>query len=98
VHITSPLDGAAFNTEPFDILGTANDPSMYDYTIEIDSISSGSRWFLQMPANTAVTGGLLLGGVSIGNFPLGEYVLRLRVQRRDQTFAPPCEIRILRKR
>ncbi|MBX3061911.1 MAG: DnaJ domain-containing protein [Anaerolineae bacterium] len=98
IQISEPADGSEINGETFNIRGTADDPDLHNYRIEIDSVSSGSRWILRLPATIAVTDGVLLENISIGNFPTGYYILRLRVQRSDETFAPPCEVQIRRKR
>lgn len=98
IQISEPADGSEINGETFNIRGTADDPDLHNYRIEIDSVSSGSRWILRLPATIAVTDGVLLEDISIGNFPTGYYILRLRVQRNDETFAPPCEVQIRRKR
>jgi hypothetical protein len=98
VRITAPADGTALNLAPFDIRGSADDAQFANYTIEIDSLSSGARWILSLPVQRPVRNGVLVSGVSIGNMTEGNYMLRLRVQLRDQRYLPACEVRIIRKK
>jgi curved DNA-binding protein CbpA len=98
VRISAPTNGAEINMERFDIRGSAAPPGFAAFTIEIDSLSSGARWILSLPIDRPVTNGVLVEAVSIGNMPMGDYLLRLRVQIQDGSFLPPCEVRIRRKR
>lgn len=101
VRITAPADGSAINIDAFDIRGSADDSQFANYTVEIEPIapvSTNEGWILSLPVRQPVRDGVLAAGVSIGNMTEGDYLLRLRVQRRDQSYLPACEVRVTRKK